>query len=142
MARPGVLNVRQCGMDQGSIHRYLERHFEADAQAADTRDEVVAELRTNPCDLVLVNRVGDWDGAPGLALIQAMKTDSALAGVPVMLVCNFPEARAEAMTLGALPGFGKADLRQGSRSTRSARRSPRRTEPTVNPSRSYARARP
>lgn len=113
MARPRVLSVGQCGMDHGSIRRYLERHFEADVQAADTRDEALEALREGSYDLVLVNRIGDRDGSPGLALIQALKADPALAEVPVMLVSNLSDAQAEAESLGALPGFGKAALSRG-----------------------------
>ncbi|MEO6810863.1 MAG: hypothetical protein ABI353_17240, partial [Isosphaeraceae bacterium] len=93
MSRPKVLSVGQCGLDQGSIRRYLEQHFEADVQAADTKGEALAALQAGPYDLVLVNRVGDRDGSPGLALIQAMKADPALAEVPVMLVSNLPNAQ-------------------------------------------------
>jgi two-component system chemotaxis response regulator CheY len=57
-----------------------------------------------------VNRVSDADGSPGIELIRALKADPGLAGVPVMLVSNYADAQAQAVALGALPGFGKADL--------------------------------
>lgn len=75
--------------------------------------EALVSLRAGAFDLVLVNRVFDGDGTSGLALIGAIKADPELADVPVMLVSNYPEAQAEAKQLGALPGFGKGDLRAG-----------------------------
>ena len=51
----------------------------------------------------------------GFDLIREIKADPDLNSLPVMLVSNFPEAQTEAQTLGALAGFGKADLRHGRR---------------------------
>ena len=111
MARFRVLSVGQCAFDHGTIARHLERTFDARVTGVDSFDQALDELRSGPYDLVLVNRIGDRDGAPGLDLIRALKADPALASVPVMLVSNYPEAQAEAVALGALPGFGKAELR-------------------------------
>jgi two-component system chemotaxis response regulator CheY len=61
-------------------------------------------------DLVLVNRIGDDDGASGLELIRTIKADPALSTLHVMLVSNFADAQTEAIGLGALPGFGKSEL--------------------------------
>jgi two-component system chemotaxis response regulator CheY len=54
--------------------------------------------------------VTDGDGTLGIDLIRAMKSDPQLAHLPVMLVSNFAEAQAEALALGAMPGFGKSEL--------------------------------
>lgn len=109
---PLVLSVGQCAFDHASIGRALGRGLRARVEGADTADEALARLRSGPArpDLVLVNRVGDRDGAPGIDLIRALKADPALADVPVMLVSNFAHAQDEAVALGALPGFGKAEL--------------------------------
>ena len=63
-------------------------------------------------DLVLINRVLDYDGASGVALVGRIKADPGLAAVPVMLVSNYEDAQREAVAKGALPGFGKAALGQ------------------------------
>jgi two-component system chemotaxis response regulator CheY len=114
MTKPRILDVGQCGLDHGNIARYLSKSYGAEVALADTKGQAMATLRTGEFDLVLVNRVLDLDGTSGLDVIRAIKSDPDLSRLPVMLVSNFPEAQAEARTLGALPGFGKADLRSGS----------------------------
>lgn len=110
MTPPRILSVGQCGFDHGQISRLLQRHLGAEVVAADTYEEAIAAVASSPFDLVLVNRVGDSDGAPGLELIRALKTETA---VPVLLVSNYESAQDQATGLGALPGFGKADLGTG-----------------------------
>lgn len=105
-----VLSVGQCHMDTGIMDRFLRGHFDVSITGADTIVDALDLLRKSGSDLVLVNRQLDADGSEGTELIRAMKEDVALAGIPVMLVSNFPEAQANAQELGALPGFGKAEL--------------------------------
>jgi two-component system chemotaxis response regulator CheY len=107
---PRVLSVGQCGYDHASIARHLLTGFGADVVGANTFAEALAAMRAGPFDLVLVNRVTDRDGSQGVDLIRAIKADAALSAVPVMLVSNYESAQTEAVGLGALPGFGKADL--------------------------------
>ncbi len=111
---PRILDVGQCGFDHGSISRHLTKAYGAEVARASSTAEALKVLRGGKFDLVLVNRVFDRDGTPGLDLIRALKADPDLADLPVMLVSNYPEAQAEARTLGALPWFGKADLRSAS----------------------------
>lgn len=106
-----VLSVGQCGYDHGQISRHLSRAWGAEVVAAGTHAEALELIRERgPFRLVLVNRVGDRDGARGIDLIRTLKADPGLADVPVMLVSNYPDAQAEAVSAGALPGFGKAEL--------------------------------
>jgi two-component system chemotaxis response regulator CheY len=105
-----VLNVGQCGYDHGTIARFLIKGFGADVIGADTPREAIEAIREERFDLVLVNRVSDADGSSGLDLIRSLKADPALAEIPVMLVSNYNDAQEQAEALGALPGFGKADL--------------------------------
>jgi two-component system chemotaxis response regulator CheY len=105
-----VLSVGQCGFDHSRIARHLEQSFRAQVRGVSTFDEALDALRSGPYDLVLVNRVNDLDGAPGLDLIRSVKADARLADVPIMLVSNYPEAQSEAQALGALLGFGKSNL--------------------------------
>lgn len=107
---PRVLSVGQCGFDHGMIARQLLRGFGAEVVGAKTFPDAVAALRGGRFDLVLVNRVSDRDGSEGVDLIRTLKSDPALAAVPVMLVSNYPDAQQEAEALGALPGFGKAEI--------------------------------
>jgi two-component system chemotaxis response regulator CheY len=110
MTRPSVLSVGQCGFDHARIARHFQQTFRVEVLGVATFDEALAALRRQRFDLILINRVNDSDGAPGLDLIQSLKSEPGLAGLPVMLVSNYPEAQQAAEALGALPGFGKSDL--------------------------------
>ena len=114
MAKPRILDVGQCSYDHGSISRHLTSAYGAEVIRAQSADEAVEAARSGGFSLVLVNRQLDQDGSPGVDVIRALKADPASADLPVMLVSSFPDAQAEAQALGALPGFGKADLRSGS----------------------------
>ena len=83
-----------------------------------TFDEALDAVRSEHYDLVLVNRVNDSDGAPGLDLIRSVKADADLVNVPVMLVSSFPSVQAKAQALGAIPGFGKSELASAATRTR------------------------
>ncbi len=121
MPRKRVLSVGQCSYDHGQITRHLDRAFAADVEGADSHAQALEAVRTRgPFGLVLVNRVGDRDGAPGLTLIEALKADPATAAIPVMLVSNYADAQAQAQERGALPGFGKAELGKPEADTRIA----------------------
>lgn len=113
-----VLNVGQCGMDHGSIMRLLGQEFDAEVVSADLEPEVMAVMRRQHFDLVLVNRLLDADGSDGLKVIRSIKADPRTADTPVMLVSNYPEYQEQAVAVGAEPGFGKRDL--GSAETRAA----------------------
>src|SRR5690349_2981112 len=108
MACPQILSVGQCGFDHAQIRNFFQETFGARVQGTDTATEALDALRAGSFDLVLVNRVGDLDGASGLDLIRSLKADSTLADVPVMLVSNYDDAQSQAVALGALPGFGKS----------------------------------
>lgn len=107
-----VLSVGQCGADHDSIARALQTQFGAEVVPLDDAADALAELGRGTYDLVLVNRVLDRDGTSGLDLVARIEADAALRRVPVMLVSNYPDAQQQAVALGALPGFGKAALRQ------------------------------
>ena len=104
---PKVLNVGQCVPDHMSISSYLRRQFGAETVKVDSHEDALAAVEAGGVDLVLVNRLYDADGAPGLETVQALATDD---GPPVMLVSNYEEAQEQAEAAGAKPGFGKGDL--------------------------------
>ena len=106
-----VLDVGQCNYDHGQICRLIENSFGAAVSRADDGADALAQLRSNSFDLVLINRLLDLDGSPGLDILREIKADPALAKIPVMLVSNYAEAQAEAVSQGAVAGFGKNDLR-------------------------------
>jgi two-component system chemotaxis response regulator CheY len=110
MTAKRVLSVGQCWADHSAISRTLQRHFGADVIRADSTADAVDQLRQKTFDLVLVNRVFDADGTSGLKLVQQLKQEQELHQVPVMLVSNYEDAQQEAVSAGAVPGFGKAAL--------------------------------
>jgi len=105
-----VLSLGQCGVDHYVLRHFLDSEFGAATVPVDTFVQALAELRKEKYDLVLVNRILDANGAEGLDFVADIKKDSALAGVPVMLVSNHKRAQETAVARGALPGFGKAEL--------------------------------
>jgi DNA-binding NarL/FixJ family response regulator len=105
-----VLSVGQCWADHGSITRTLKKEFGAEVVGVDTGEAALEQIRQGGFALVLVNRVFDADGGPGMDLIRQVKSDPALQSQPVMLVSNYEDAQEEAERIGAKPGFGKASL--------------------------------
>ncbi len=113
-----VLDVGQCGPDHVAIRAYLTRHFDCVIEQADEARDALAKLKAGRFDLVLVNRKLDIDYSDGVDVIRALKADPQAAGVPVMLVTNYPEHQELAIAAGAIRGFGKLEF--GNRETRAA----------------------
>jgi two-component system chemotaxis response regulator CheY len=105
-----ILSVGQCGFDHTRIAHYLRTAFGAQVDGADSFDDAIAALKSGMYDLVLVNRITDFDGSPGVELIRTLKADAGLAQIPVMLVSDQTAAQEIAAAAGAIPGFGKSDL--------------------------------
>jgi two-component system chemotaxis response regulator CheY len=112
MVTKKVLSLGQCGADHASIRGLLHERFGADVIAARTYEDALAKLRQGGFALVLVNRVLDYDGRPGLDFIDMLRADPQVGDVPVMLVSNYADAQQDAVGRGARPGFGKSALRQ------------------------------
>jgi CheY-like chemotaxis protein len=106
-----VLDVGNCVPDHAAIRGLIERNFDAQVAQADDLAGAHAELQKQPADLVLVNRKLDLDYSDGLAIVRHLKADPQWSNVPVMLISNYPEYQAEAVAAGAVPGFGKQELR-------------------------------
>lgn len=105
-----VMNVGQCVPDHGSISRFLQSHFDVQVDKVDSVPDTLAGLRQRRYDLVLINRKMDADYSDGTDVLQLIKADPVLAPVPVMLITNYPEHQENAVALGAVYGFGKAEL--------------------------------
>jgi CheY-like chemotaxis protein len=105
-----VLSLGQCAADNYAINQFLISSLDVQVAEADTAAEALERLRSSPADLVLVNRILDVDGDSGLDFISRLKAEPEMAAIPVMLVSNHAEAQKQAVTRGALPGFGKGQL--------------------------------
>ena len=106
-----VLDVGNCDPDHAAIRALVESNFDARVVQTHGAEDTLRELRRSRYDLVLVTRKLDRDYSDGLDVIRAIKADTALAGVPVMLVTNYEEHQQAAIDEGAVRGFGKAHLR-------------------------------
>jgi hypothetical protein len=73
-------------------------------------DQELQKLLRAGVDLLLVNRTLDYGFSQegGAELIKHLRMDH--PELRAMLVSNYPEAQAEAIAAGALPGFGKREL--------------------------------
>jgi len=103
-----ILDVGQCGVDGPRLRRFLSREFNCTIDQADTRDQALSLAEQHAYDLILVNRILARDRSPGMDVITALL--GAQPGLHVMLVSDKPDAQAEAVKAGAIPGFGKARL--------------------------------
>ena len=108
-----VLDVGNCAMDHGAIKDILTDHFDVQVLQANSHEEAISLLEgSTSVDLVLVNRICDYDGTEGLELIQQLTTNPTLANKPVMLITNIADQQQVATEFGAVPGFGKNDLHE------------------------------
>lgn len=107
--RAVVLDVGQCDMDHTSIRRVVEQ-LGAKVLRASGAVDAKRIINTESIDLVLVNRIFDCDGGDGISLIREI-TQLSGKKPAVMLVSNYEEYQDQAVQLGALRGFGKAELR-------------------------------
>lgn len=109
MIQKTVLSVGQCRPDAAAILHYLNSNFDAKVVNADLADEALAALKDHPIDLVLINRKLDADGTDGLEILKSIRS-GVKRDVPVMLVSNYPDWQEKAVEMGAVRGFGKAEL--------------------------------
>lgn len=109
VSRQTVLSVGQCSADTAALSRLLDS-CGAVLVRVDLHSEVASAAARQPPALILVNRVNDSDGSSGIDCIREIKKDSLLTNVPVMLVSNYADAQSQAVSAGALPGFGKSAL--------------------------------
>ena len=105
-----VLSVGQCRPDSAAIAHFMSTHFRANVLTADLPEAALKSLQNNAVDLVLINRQLDADGSSGLEILTTIRSGSTNADVPVMLVSNHAEWQQKAVEMGAVYGFGKAEL--------------------------------
>ena len=103
-----VLIVGHCGIDGPRIEQFV-RGLGCDAARPQGEEELTSALECG-CDLILFNRelVGDFDEQEGIDLMRRLRDE--YPGVRMMLVSDRTDAQREAEELGALKGFGKAEL--------------------------------
>jgi hypothetical protein len=103
-----VLSVGSCSADDYRLKRLVREQIDADFASVSTAAEALEAVKEQDFDLVLVNRIFDWDGTQGVDFIAMARN----AGVKsaMMLISDYEDAQARAVANGALPGFGKSQL--------------------------------
>lgn len=102
--------VGHCGIDgpriQSQIISILDGVEVAMANDPDALNEVVGQ----GVDLLLFNRELGFGFEDGEGVHVMTKVRQSHPDVKLMLISDYPDAQAAAEEIGALPGFGKADL--------------------------------
>ncbi len=104
-----IVLVGHCGFDTGSLTRAIRRAV-GDVEIASTNSSDSLERWINPDALFLVNRIldGAFSHETGVDLIRDLAGRD--PSPKMMLVSNYEDAQAQAVSAGALPGFGKSSL--------------------------------
>ncbi|MCA9194801.1 MAG: response regulator [Planctomycetales bacterium] len=110
MSSRKVLDVGNCAPDHAAICRMLKAGFDVEVLQAHGVTDALDILRSTTVDLVLINRKLDRDYSDGIEVLKLIKTDEDLQDTPVMLITNYAEHQQAAVSLGALPGFGKLEF--------------------------------
>lgn len=105
-----VLSIGQCCADHSSISRLLIQNFQIEIINADNSNEAESLISAGTFSLILVNRIFDTNGESGLAFIEKYCSQQTSTSTPIMLVSNFDDAQKDAVSHGAIPGFGKNAL--------------------------------
>jgi CheY-like chemotaxis protein len=105
-----VVLVGHCGPDSSFLRIAVSGAArEAQILMADDQSDLQRVLEQG-ADLLLLNRQLDWGftAHTGVELIHSLRAKH--PQVKMMLVSNYPEAQAEAVAAGAVPGFGKREI--------------------------------
>lgn len=105
-----LLDCGNCGPDFNTIRKMVMSNFNASVIQSHGAEDTLEILRTRQIDLVTVNRKLDRDYSDGLEVIKAIKADSEVSSVPVMLITNYEEHQRESIEAGGVPGFGKLSI--------------------------------
>ncbi len=112
---PLVLLVGHCGFDSGGLERAV-RSASPEARVESVNNRKALEPKLGAASLLLINRQLDGSfGVPtgehgdGIELVRELSGKD--GAPPCIVISNFPEAQQAAEEAGALPGFGKKDVR-------------------------------
>ena len=108
-----VALVGHCGADASFLKRFVSR-VDGHASVIRVGDERSLRDAVESAGVMLVNRVldGSFATSSGVELIRMLSAARGDAARPaLLLVSNYADARGEAEAAGAMPGFGKSDLR-------------------------------
>lgn len=106
-----IVLVGHCGPDSYAL-RSAVGSMVPGAAVEFAADQAALQRSLPTARLLLINRTldGEYDLQTGVELIRQLKDAPQPPRAALMLVSNFPEAQAEALAAGAVPGFGKRDM--------------------------------
>jgi DNA-binding response OmpR family regulator len=107
-----VLLSGNCNFDHPRISALMTNNFACQITRSKTNAEAISFLEKEKFDLVIVNRIGEFDRLEGMAIILHIQKNENLKKTPVMMITNLPEKMEEAIKNGAVKGFGKEDLKE------------------------------
>jgi two-component system, chemotaxis family, chemotaxis protein CheY len=105
-----VALVGHCGPDSSYLRMTVNQAIKGATVLMADDDRELDEVLSAGVDLILFNRqleygFTDRSGAAVIGKLRKIHPQ-----VKMMLVSNYPEAQAEAVANGALPGFGKREI--------------------------------
>jgi len=105
-----IVLVGHCGPDSSYLRMTISRAVKGASILMADDDADLNRFVAEGADLLLLNRVLDYgfDADLGVDLIKRLRQDH--PNLKMMLITNYPDAQAEAIRLGALPGFGKREM--------------------------------
>lgn len=104
-----VLIVGHCDLDNPQITALIENNFSARVTRAKLLKDAKEFLKKQKYDLVIINRIGAFDGHSGLELIKEIKKEGNDT-TPLMMITNYKEQMDLAIENGAVLGYGKDKL--------------------------------
>ncbi|TVS03065.1 MAG: hypothetical protein EA423_08810 [Phycisphaerales bacterium] len=108
-----VALVGHCGADASSLKRFVSR-VDKGVSVVRVNDEASLRDAIDSASVMLVNRAldGSLGTSSGVELIRTLASSRGDSPLPtLLLVSNYADAQEEAEAAGAMPGFGKSDLR-------------------------------
>ena len=103
-----ILDIGQCGFDGPRMERLWREKLGAKVDRCPSGEHALSLVKQNSYNIILVNRILADDGSSGLDVIRDLL--AAGTATPIMLVSDRSDAQDAAVALGAVRGFGKAEL--------------------------------
>lgn len=109
MSKRDVL-VGHCGPDSSYLRMTVSRVSREISVTMVDDDGDLQKSIAEGAELLLINRQLDYgfQESEGVQMIARLHGEH--PNLKMMLISNFPESQAEALTAGAMPGFGKREL--------------------------------
>jgi len=105
-----VVLVGHCGPDASYLRLAVTKAVRDVSLVHADDDASLSKALESGVDLVLVNRQLDWGFATNEGIELIGQLHAKFPDLKIMLVSNFADAQREAMSAGAVNGFGKRDL--------------------------------